>query len=105
MIPGFPPIHVVTGRYYNDATSAHVNHLDTVVALTTRPEGTPTDREDIASSYTFRLNNEASTGYSVRQFFVDGLGPYGGEMVVVSVSEQCYMTGNTVGGIITNAHS
>ena len=104
-IPGFPPFHVVAGKYLNETTSTHDYHLGKVAVLTTRPDSVPTDAEEIASSYTFRRNDGMNTGYTVRQFFVDGLGPLGGEMVVVSVSDIAVITGNTVGGIITNAHS
>jgi len=105
MIPGFPPIHVVSAKYLEETTSTHDYHLGKVAVLTTRPNAVPTDAEEIASTYTFRRDDGFSTGYEVRQFFVDGLGPRGGEMVVVSCSDKAILTGNTVGGIITNAHS
>ncbi len=104
-IPGFPPFHVVSAKYLNETTDTHDYHLGKVAVLTTRPNAVPTDAEEIASTYTFRRDDGFSTGYEVRQFFVDGLGPRGGEMVVVSCSDVAVLTGNTVGGIITNAHT
>lgn len=104
-IPGFPPIHVVAGKYLNETTTTHDYHLGKVAVLTTRPTAVPKDAEEIASSYTFRRNDGANTGFVVRQFYVDGLGPLGGEMVVVSTADVAVITANTVGGIITNAHS
>ncbi|MEA3225127.1 MAG: hypothetical protein U9Q07_04190 [Planctomycetota bacterium] len=104
-IPGFPPFHVVAAKYLEETTSTHDYHLGKVAVLTTRPNAVPTDAEEIASTYTFRRDDGFNTGYEVRQFFVDGLGPRGGEMVVVSCSDVAILTGNTIGGIITNAHS
>ena len=104
-IPGFPPFHVVASKYLNETTSLLDYHLGKVAVLTTRPTAVPKDAEEIASTYTFRRDDGSDTGYVVRRFFVNGLGPLGGEMVVVSCSDVATLTGNTVGGIITNAHS
>lgn len=104
-IPGLPPIHVVASKYLEETTDTHDYHLGKVVVLTSRPTAVPKDAGEIASTYTFRVDDGLGTGYEVRQFFVDGLGRRGGEMVVIGCSDVPFIAANTVGGIITNAHS
>jgi hypothetical protein len=106
MIPGLPPFRVVASKVKNETTLA----LDYVLAndkaiLVGRPPGTPTDGEEIATTYTFRRRGPSGTGFEAREFFVPGRGPLGGTMVVVSQADIAKMTGSNVGGLITGAHS
>jgi hypothetical protein len=101
-IPGLPPIHVVPGKKLNETTSALDFILGDVVVLTGKPPGTPTDGEEIATSYTFRRRGPSGTGMEAREFFVDGRGPNGGTMIVCAMADVVKMTGTNVGGLITN---
>lgn len=101
VIPGFRPIRVVASKVKNESTSALDYILGDVVVLVTVPPGTPTDGEEIASTYTFRRRGPSGTGFESREFEVPGRGPLGGTMVVVSQADIAVMTGSNCGGIIT----
>lgn len=99
-IPGFPTFHIVASKV-KDETTGNIGYvLGDDVLLTTRPPGTPTDGEEIATSYTFRRRGNAGVGYETREFRVDGRGPKGGTMVVVSMADIAVITGSNVGGLI-----
>jgi hypothetical protein len=104
-IPGLPPIRVVASKLKNETTGA-LNYTlsdDSAVLLTT-PPATPVSGEEIASTYTFRRRGPSGVGVETREFFVDGRGPLGGTMVVVSMADIAKMTANNAGGIITNVY-
>lgn len=100
LIPGLPPIMVSQSKYKN-AAGAVTYVMPDVVILLTVPPGQPTDGEEIATSYTFRRRGPAGTGFTSREFNVEGRGPHGGTMVVVSMADVAKMTGNNCGGFIT----
>lgn len=102
-IPGFPPFRVAAAKYKVAGVMTYV--LGDVVVLVRTPPGVPTDGEDIAATYTFRRRGPSGTGFEVREFFVEGRGPLGGTMVVVSQADIAIMTGNVAGGIITGAYA
>lgn len=105
-IPGLPPFHVATAKVKNEDTAALDYVLDDVCVLVTMPmELPPQDGEEVASSYTFRRRGPNGNGIEVREFTVEARGPYGGTMVVVSLSDTAEMVANTCGGIITGVHS
>lgn len=104
-IPGIPPVHVVASKVLNESTGALDYCLGDVAVLVTQPPGVPTDGEEIASSYTFRRRGPSGTGIEVREYFVEGRGPLGGTMVVVSTADVPVFTANNAGGIITGVHS
>lgn len=99
-IPGFPTFHIVASKVKSESTGNIGYVLGDDVLLTTRPPGVPTDGEEIATSYTFRRRGNAGVGYETREFRVDGRGPKGGTMVVVSMADVAVMTGANVGGLI-----
>ena len=99
-IPGLPPIHVSSAKY-KPAAGGLSYVMPNVVTLLTIPPGVPTDGEEVASSYTFRRRGPAGSGFESREFHVEGRGPHGGTMVVVSMADIAKMTANTAGGIIT----
>ncbi len=103
VIPGLPPILVSAAKYKNSSGVLTYVVPQGVVVLLVTPPGTPTDGEETASSYTFRRRGPSGTGFDSREFTVEGRGPHGGTMVVVSMADQAVMTGNTCGGIITGA--
>jgi hypothetical protein len=101
IIPGLPPIRVVASKVKNESTSALDYILANVAVLVTVPPGTPTDGEEIASTYTFRRRGPSGTGFEAREFEIADRGPLGGTMIVVSQADLAVMTGNRCGGIIT----
>jgi hypothetical protein len=112
VIPGLPPIKVSASKVkalassdldyvFRDPNLTATEQFD-VVVLVHRPPGTPTDGEDIASTYTFRRKGPSGTGFEAREFFVDGRGALGGTMIVVSQADEAVITGDNVGGIITD---
>jgi len=101
VIPGLPPIMVSSAKYKN--TSGNLVYvMPNVCVLLTVPPGQPTDGEEIATSYTFRRRGPSGTGFDSREFHVEGRGPHGGTMVVVSMADKAVMTGNNCGGLIIN---
>lgn len=104
LIPGLPVIRVASAKYKN--TSGDLTYvMPDVVVLTTSPPGTPSDGEEIATSYTFRRRGPSGVGFEAREFQVEGRGPLGGTMVVVAMADVAKMTGPNCGGIITNVLS
>jgi hypothetical protein len=102
VIPGFPPFKVVASKVKNETTSALDYVLgDSYAVLVTVPPGTPTDGEEIASTYTFRRRGPSGTGFEAREFELATRGPLGGTMIVVSQADVAVMTGNKCGGIIS----
>jgi hypothetical protein len=99
-IPGLPPIHVCAAKYVNDSDALEYVCPNCVI-LTHTPATIPDDGSDIASSYTFRFDGPGGTGFYVRKYEVPARGPYGGEMVVVTVADVEKMISNISGGIIT----
>lgn len=95
--------HVAPAKYREDGSSAPSFILGNDVVMIHRPAGVPTDGEDIATTYTFRRKGPAGVGFSSREFRVEGRGPTGGTMVVVSEASVAKMTGTKVGGLIKNA--
>lgn len=114
-IPGLPPFRVSTAKVKAE-TGSVIDYVFRnpdlsgalqfdVAVLMHEPPGTPTDGEDIASTYTFRRRGPSGTGFEAREFDVPGRGALGGTMIVVSQADQAVMTGNNVGGIITDVTS
>jgi hypothetical protein len=103
-IPGLPPFHVSAAKVKNESTG-NLDYIlpDGVVIGVVRPPGVPTDGQTIATSYTFRLRGPSGVGFETREYFVDGRGPYGGTMVVASMSDIAKFTGTDCGFIITAA--
>lgn len=99
-IPGLPPIHVAAAKKKNESSGALDYVLADDVVLLCIPPGVPTDGEDISSTYTFRRKGGAGVGYETREYRVEGRGPKGGTMVVVSMADIAIMTANTAGGLI-----
>lgn len=103
-IPGIPAtFHVVAAKVQGASSIDYImgNH----VVFTRRPPGgQPADGEDIATSYTFRRRGAAGVGFMTREFRVEGRGPQGGSMVVVSQADIAKMVGPKVGGLILNAY-
>ncbi len=97
IVPGLPPFHVHTAKVRDDSADTLGFILPDDVIGVCQPPGTPTDGEDIATSYTLRLR---SGGIVSREYRVDGRGPKGGTMLVVSVCDQPVFTGTTVGALI-----
>lgn len=100
LIPGLPPIRISASKYKNVSGNL-VYIMPDYVVLTTAPAGTPTDGEEIATSYTFRRRGPSGVGFEAREFQVEGRGPYGGTMVVVAMADIAKMTGSNCGGLIT----
>lgn len=103
-VPGFPAIHVVAAKA-KDAAGALQYILGNVVVGTVSPPGTPSDGEEVATSYTFRRKGPSGVGFETREFFVDARGPLGGTMIVAAMADVPIVTGSNVGGIITNVIS
>ncbi len=103
VIPGLPPILVSAAKYKNASGVLTYVVPQGVIVLLCVPPGQPTDGEEIASTYTFRRRGPSGTGFDSREYNVEGRGPHGGTMVVVSMADQAIITGSTCGGIITGA--
>jgi hypothetical protein len=102
VIPGLPMIKVVASKVKNESTGLLDYVLgNVVIGVTVPPGGIPTDGEEIATTYTFRRKGISGTGLDVREFEVEGRGPLGGTMIVVSAADIPIMTANNAGGIIT----
>jgi hypothetical protein len=107
VIPGFPPFHVVTGKYTSTAldTATMTALLGAhVVGLRTLPKP-PASGEDVASVTTFRWNGGTGVGWQSREFDLPGRTIHGGRMVVVVRSEKDVFTATRVGGLILNAYA
>ncbi len=103
LIPGMPPIHIVSAKAMN-ASAALVYVLgSSFVVGTVSPPGVPTDGEEVASTYTFRRKGPNGVGINTREFRVEGRGPLGGTMLVTSVADIPKMTSTLVGGLLTGA--
>lgn len=101
-IPGVGTIKIASAKVKNESTGALQYVLpDVVIAVTVPRAGIPVDGEEIASTYTFRRKGISGTGLDVREFEVDGRGPLGGTMIVVSVADIAVLTANNAGGILT----
>jgi hypothetical protein len=100
VIPGLPPVRVMSAKVLNETT----DELDFVMGpdclLVTCPPGVPTDGEEIATTYSFRVRGNVGVGYETREFRVEGRGQKGGTMVVVYQSDIAQMTGSNCGGLI-----
>ena len=101
-IPGLPPFRVTASKVRNETTGNLDYILGNVAVLVKTPPGVPSDGETVATTYTFRRRGPSGTGFEVREFFIEGRGALGGTMVVVSQADEAVITGNNVGGIITN---
>lgn len=103
-IPGLPDFHVSASKVKNE-TSGVLDFIlpDGVVIGTVAPPGVPSDGEEIATSYTFRLRGPSGVGFETREYWVDGRGAYGGTMVVASMSDIAKFTGTDCGFVITGA--
>jgi hypothetical protein len=98
-IPTFPPFKVVGSQYVNSAVTK-VETLGKVAVLISGPESPSPD--EIMSAATFRWRGPSGTGWSSREYTVEGRGPWGGTMLVVSEASAQKMVATTAGGIITN---
>lgn len=105
VIPGLPPFHIAASKVKNEGTAALDYILGDVVVGLTQPPGVPQDGEEIASSYTFRRRGPSGVGFEVREYRVEGRGPLGGTMIVVSMADIAKFTSTTAGGIITSIHA
>ena len=103
-IPGIPvTFHVCASKVKDDATGL-IDYIlpNHVIMVRKPPSGQPRDGEDMATSYTFRRKGAAGVGYMTREFRVEGRGPQGGTMVVVSQADIAKMVGPKIGGFIEN---
>jgi hypothetical protein len=98
-IPTMPPFKVVNSQYV-DATGTKVETLGKVAVLISGPESPMPD--EIMSAASFRWRGPTGTGWSSREYTVEGRGPWGGTMQVVSEASAQKMIATTAGGIITN---
>jgi len=99
--PTLPPISVVNNKVLNEGTSALDYTLGNyVVAVGLPPGGPPKNGERPASSYTFRRKGESGVGWESDEFYINGRGPKGGTMLVVSQADVAKMTGNIIGGLL-----
>lgn len=101
-IPGLPPINVVAGKQRTESTGLQDFILPNHVVATHAPDGVPTDGEDIATTYTFRLRGPAGNGWETREYRIEGRGPRGGTMVVALNADIAVLTGPSVGGLLRN---
>jgi hypothetical protein len=100
-IPGFPVMRVVASKYLLASTLTYT--LGKVAVLISGPATAPVDGNDIMSSATFRRKGPSGTGFQAREYRVEGRGPEGGTMIVVSEASDHVMMADKAGGIITNA--
>jgi len=102
-IPGLPPFHVIKSRYLSSGTMTYC--LGAVVVLISGPPTPPTDGMEIMSAATFRRKGANGTGWETREWFVNGRGPRGGNMVVVSEASNHKFVSTYAGGIITGIYT
>lgn len=105
-IPGFYGIefHIVAPKYKDKSTDTPGYVMGNHVVMTRRPPGgAPRDGNDIATTYTYRRKGMSGRGWDTREFRVEGRGPQGGKMVVVSQADIALITGAKVGGLIRDA--
>lgn len=101
-IPGFPDFRVSAAKKLN--TSGTLEYvIGNDVVLLSRPDGVPTDGEEIATSYTMRRRGGAGVGFETREFRIEERGSKGGTMIVVNMADIALMTGSNVGGLIKAA--
>jgi hypothetical protein len=99
-IPSLPPFHVISSQYV-DATGTKVYTLGKVAVLVSGPDNPMPD--EIMSAATLRWRGPTGTGWSSREYTLEGRGPWGGTMLVVSEASDQVIIANKAGGIITNA--
>lgn len=104
VIPGLPPFKVFAAKVKDDSTGLVDYVFPDVVAGIVAPAGVPQDAEEIASSYTFRRRGPSGVGFEAREYRVEGRGPYGGTMLVVTMADAIVQTSTTAGGIITGVY-
>ncbi len=101
LIPGLPPIHIVSAKAMNALGVAGYILSSSYVVGTVSPPGVPTDGEEIASTYTFRRKGPSGVGFNTREFRIENRGALGGTMLVASAADVPKMMSNLVGGLIT----
>jgi hypothetical protein len=98
VIPTMPPFKVVNSQRI--VAGAKVEILGKVAVLISGPTSPMPD--EIMSAATMRWRGPSGTGWSSREYTVEGRGPWGGTMLVVSEASDQVMVANKAGGIITN---
>lgn len=102
-IPGLPPFRTSMSKVKNESTLALDYVLNDSIVLLCQVPGTPTDGEEISTSYSPRRRGPAGVGFGTREYRVEGRGPQGGTMVVAHAADIFVMTGNNCGGLILDA--
>lgn len=104
-----PPFQVAKMKAKSKSTGLIDYIWGNDVILIRRPQGMPSDGQDVGSSYTFRWqgggvsDGSMSGGLLVRTFFDQKRGPRGGMSVVVTHQDAEVLTSGYVGGIIKGA--
>lgn len=101
-LPGLPRINIVSAKVKNETTGNLDYVLGDDVVLTSTPKGVPLDGQSTATSWTFRRRGASGVGYATREYRVEGRGPLGGTMIVVSQADIAHQTASNVGGLIKN---
>ncbi len=103
IVPGLPPICVVSAKSRSVPGAALSRIWGNDVVLLTIPPGVPTDGEEIATSYTWRLRGPNGNGFVTREFRVEDRGSLGGIFIVCAMADIATMTGSNCGGLIKDA--
>lgn len=103
VIPGLPPIHIVTSRQLNDTTGALDELIGGHVFMVSNPPG-QAEFEDIRTFQTFRVRGPSGTGFISRVFEKPERGMAGGDMLVSGYEEVVVMVANAAGGLIRDAY-
>lgn len=98
-IPSLPPFKVVSSQYVNAAGTKVYCHQKTAELISGPLNPSP---DQVMSAATFRWKGPNGTGFEVREYIVEGRGPYGGTMIVVSEASDHLIIADKAGGIITN---
>lgn len=104
VVPGIPPIHVVSAKSRSTAGGTLNRIWGNDALLLTSPPGVPTDAEEIATSYTFRLKGPTGNGYVTREFRIEDRGSLGGIFIVCAMADIAVMAGSNCGGLIKAAY-
>jgi hypothetical protein len=103
-IPGYPTFHVVASKVKSDSTGVVDFCLGDHTLLTTTPAGMPTDGEEMATGYIYRVRGPVGVGFETREYRVENRGGKGGTMVVCYAFDVPLFAGNNCGGLVKSCY-
>lgn len=101
VLPGFPPITVLSGKKYVSSAMSQILTDSVVLANVPGPEMLR-GGDTMGTILRFRYRGRSGTGWTVNEYVPYGRGINGGTMIEVGFNEALVMPCNTAGGLIDN---